>query len=175
MTKLIPLLLFILSSCTFFINAIDNGTYDVHDVKGKGISIVYSGNINGETHPCGCRHFPLGGLPNVAAQMEEIKKEKEMIYIDAGDTLFPSSTLPVAMKDSLTFAAKNLAGALSKLGLRYFVPGDQDFAGGYGFLKELLKKNNIKVLAANIAKKENFEHKKWFVIKKGLIKSLSQA
>lgn len=166
MTKLIPLL-FLLSSCTFFINAIDNGTYDVHDVKGKGISIVYSGNINGETHPCGCRHFPLGGLPNVAAQMEEIKKEKEMIYVDAGDTLFPSSTLPVAMKDSLTFAAENLAGALSKLGLKYFVPGDQDFAGGYEFLKDLLEKNKIKVLAANIAKKDNFVHKKWFVVKKG--------
>jgi len=166
MKKILPLL-FLFTSCTFFINAIDNQSYDVLNVEGKGISIVYSGNINGETHPCGCRHFPLGGLPNVAAQMEEIKKTNEMIYVDAGDTLFPSSTLPVAMKDSLTFAAKNLAGALSKLGLRYFVPGDQDFAAGYEFLRDTLKKNKIKILAANIAKEENFDSKKWFVIKKG--------
>ncbi|TNF03108.1 MAG: hypothetical protein EP326_02700 [Deltaproteobacteria bacterium] len=166
MKKLIPLL-FLLSSCTFFINAIDNGSYDVVDVDGKGISVVYSGNINGETHPCGCRHFPLGGLPNVAAQMAEIQKTNEMVYVDAGDTFFPSSTLPSAMKDSLTFAAKNLATALSKLGLKYFVPGDQDFAGGYEFLRDLLKNNKIKMLAANISKKEYFDNKKWFVVKKG--------
>ncbi|MCO4793266.1 MAG: hypothetical protein KC493_06130 [Bacteriovoracaceae bacterium] len=164
--KFILLTLLLLSSCTFFINSMDKG-YDVISVDKKGISVVYSGNINGETHPCGCRHFPLGGLPNIAAQMAEIQKNNQMVYVDAGDTFFPSSTLPVAMKDSLVFAAKNLAGALSKLGLRYFVPGDQDFAAGYEFLRDLLKENKINVLAANLAKPDSFQNKKWIVVKKG--------
>ena len=65
---------FLLSSCSFIIEKfINDESYDVVGLKKKKLSIVFSHNVHGETHPCGCRHFPLGGLPQVAGQIKSIK------------------------------------------------------------------------------------------------------
>jgi hypothetical protein len=154
-------------SCSQFINAIDEEAYQVINVDQDHFSIAFSGNINGETHPCGCRHFPLGGLPHVAGVMHQLKQNNDVLYIDAGDAFFPSSTLPASLKDSLTFAAKNLAKGLAQVGLKYFVPGDQDFAAGPDFLKELLQDSGIKMLVANLKDPSSFPHKTWIKIIKG--------
>lgn len=161
------ILLIQLSSCSKFINSVESESFEVINPKNEQFSILFSGNINGETHPCGCRHFPLGGLPNVAGLHHELKKTKDILYVDAGDTFFPNSTLPAALKDSLSFAAENLAKGLAQLGLKYFVPGDQDFAAGYDFLKRILDENKILVLASNIKNPTSFNHKTWIKIKKG--------
>jgi hypothetical protein len=154
-------------SCSDFIKAIDDEPYQVINVQDDYFGIAFSGNINGETHPCGCRHFPLGGLPHVAGVMHELKQDADILYVDAGDTFFPSSTLPVSLKDSLTFAAKNLAKGLAQVGLKYFVPGDQDFAAGANFLKELLDESGIQMLVANLKDPKSFPHKTWIKITKG--------
>ncbi len=160
----LTLSLSLLSSCSKFINLIDDDTYHIINVKNESFSVIFSGNINGETHPCGCRHFPLGGLPGAAGILSNASKSKELLYLDAGDTFFPSSTLPPALKESLSFSAKNLAIGLAKLGLKYITPGDQDFAAGAPFLNTILLESGIKVLASNLKDPTSFPSEKWIKI-----------
>ena len=156
----LPLLL-LLSSCKF-INWIDSESSHAPDLSGaKSISVVFSGNINGETHPCGCRHFPLGGLPQVAGALHDISKERPVLYVDAGDTFFVSAKVPDSLSSSLSYNAKKLAGALKELGLTYMVPGDQDFARGQDFLADIQKESKIEFLIANLKSGSKLNSRKW--------------
>lgn len=159
--------LFFLNSCSFIIDALEDNSGTIPTLEKDKLSILMSGNINGETHPCGCRHFPLGGLPQVAGQFHEIKKTNDFFYVDTGDTLFPSSVLPENMKDSLTFGAENLALGLDKIGLSLMVPGDQDFAAGIDWLNKLMKKVKFELLISNLRDKKTIKHREWAVLKKG--------
>lgn len=159
--SLFTALLFIISSCSYFINWADGDNYDVMNLKKPHLNIVFSNNIHGETHPCGCRHFPLGGLPQVAGKFNELKKTGDFLYVDTGDTLFPSNILPKWLAKSLTFSAKNLARALDQLGLDYFVPGEKDFAAGVPFLQEIAKSVHFKFLITNLKDPKTFQHIKY--------------
>ena len=144
---LLPLLL-LLSSCEGVVKFIDNENYNqLVDVKTNSpfFNIVFSHNIRGETHPCGCRHFPLGGLPQAAYVFSELKKEKDVLYVDTGDSLFPSSNVPESVKVSLGFGAENLARGLKQLGLKFVVPGEQDMAMGTAPYKKSIKENQFQV------------------------------
>src|SRR5438105_2293853 len=127
----IPLFFFLaLSSCSDLAKMDQKESEKKKSLAPSNFSLVFSHNISGETHPCGCRNFPLGGLPQVAGLFADLSKKSEVFYVDTGDTFFPSTVIPSTMKDSLSFAANNLALGLEELGLKYFVPGDQDFALG---------------------------------------------
>lgn len=156
-----------ISSCSYFIEFIDNGEYEVLNAEKSQLNIVFSNNIHGETHPCGCRHFPLGGLPQIAGKFHEIKKTGDFLYVDTGDTFFPTSAMPKWLEKSLIFGAENLARAMDKLGLQYFVPGDKDFAAGIEFLSELAGKVDFKFLIANLKDPESIPHIKYAVIEHG--------
>ncbi len=142
--------LLLFSSCESLIKSTDKdyGTHYTKDGKKKNLSLFFSNNINGETHPCGCRKHPLGGLAQVAGYLHS-KKEEPSLYVDTGDTFFPSPSFPKSVEASLKFTAKALAKSLSELNLKYFVPGDQDLAAGLDFLKEITKTNKITILLSN--------------------------
>jgi hypothetical protein len=99
--------------------------------------------------------------------MAKILEKNPLIYVDTGDTLFPSATIPKELSQSLSFAAKNLAKGLDDMGLTYFVPGDQDFAMGVDFLRDLAKEVRFHFLISNGAPSLNIKHKKWAKLKKG--------
>ena len=163
MKKLLIPMLLVLSSCAYFIEKVDKN----HVVKApveKKLSLLFSHNISGETHPCGCRNFPLGGLPQVAGLFAKLSSDSEILYVDTGDTFFPSSAVPASMKDSLTFAANNLAVGLDQLGLKYFVPGDQDFAMGISFLQGLANTRKFEFLIGNLSDPNLLKHKNFAVI-----------
>ncbi|MFA6238201.1 MAG: multiheme c-type cytochrome [Bacteriovorax sp.] len=162
---LLPLLL-VLSSCSFFVSKIDNEQAAQKSDKPANLALVFSHNISGETHPCGCRNFPLGGLPQVAGLYKKLSKDSEVFYVDTGDTFFPSSVIPVSMKDSLSFAANNLALGLDQVGLKYFVPGDQDFALGIDFLKKMANERNFSFLISNLSDESLIKHKRYAVIER---------
>lgn len=162
---LFPLIL-ILSSCSFFISKIDEKQVTKASVA-ENISIVFSHNLSGETHPCGCRNFPLGGLPQVAGLFAKLSKDRKIIYVDTGDTFFPSSVVPASMKDSLTFAGENLALGLEQIGLNYYIPGDQDFAMGVEFLQSIANSRKFTFLIANLADPKSLKHQKFAVIENG--------
>jgi hypothetical protein len=166
---LLPILLFA-ASCSYFIKQVDKSAVAIEEkeksVNAKNLALVFSHNISGETHPCGCRNFPLGGLPQVAGLHASLSKTAEVFYVDTGDTFFPSSVIPSSIKDSLTFAANNLALGLDQLGLKYFVPGDQDFAMGIDFLKNMANTRSFEFLISNLADESLIKHKKFAVIER---------
>lgn len=161
---LFPLFL-VLASCSYYIAKVDEGSVAKSAVE-KKLSLLFSHNISGETHPCGCRNFPLGGLPQVAGLFANISKDSELLYVDTGDTFFPSSVVPMTMKDSLTFAAENLALGLEQVGLKYFVPGDQDFAMGVGFLQGVANTRKFEFLIANLKDPKLLKHKNFAIIER---------
>ena len=161
------LLCLMISSCTYFINTIDEGEYNVTGIDKDNFSILFSHNINGETHPCGCRHHPLGGLPQVAGVFHEIQKDSDILYVDSGDTFFASSSIPKTLEQSLTFTGKNLAKGLGMLNLSYMLIGEQDLAMGWDFLKEVQLENNFTYLISNPSANFPLKHKKFAVLQKG--------
>lgn len=165
MKKILFPLLITLASCSYFLDKVDQANVTKSPVE-KKLSLVFSHNLSGETHPCGCRNFPLGGLPQVAGLFAKISNDSELLYVDTGDTLFPSSVVPVSMKDSLSFAATNLALGLEQIGLKYFVPGDQDFAMGLPFLQGIANSRKFEFLIANLKDKTSLKHTPFAVIKK---------
>lgn len=166
MKKYLLLSLFALSACSSFISKVDEETAMKKSAKPETLALVFSHNIGGETHPCGCRNFPLGGLPQVAGLFNNISKNAEVFYVDTGDTFFPSSTIPMSLKDSLSFAANNLALGLDQLGLKYFVPGDQDFALGLDFLKNIAETRKFEFLISNLADETSIKHKRYAIIER---------
>lgn len=155
------------SGCSYFIDTFLDKSYDVVDLKGKNLGLVFSHNVNGETHPCGCRHFPLGGLPQVAGALHQLKDNETVVYIDSGDTLFASANIPKNLEQSQTYNAEQLAMGLAKVGLRYWVPGDQDFAKGLSFLKTITEKTGINLVLSNLKDKESLPHKEMVVFEEG--------
>lgn len=162
--------IFLVSSCSFFIEQSEKEK-NVMLIDSPKLHIVFSHNISGETHPCGCRNFPLGGLPQVYGLFEDLKKSGEVFYVDTGDTFFPSSVIPESMHSSLGFGAENLAKGLDLLGLKLLVPGDQDLAMGFGFLKNIDDKNNFNIFVSNFKPefktRENLNSKNTAIIKRG--------
>ena len=138
-------------SCSKFIKSVDENYYDIADSKSSDhLSLIFSHNINGETHPCGCRNFPLGGLPQVKGELFQQRDNSPVIYVDSGDALFPSTNVPKFLEKSQLFTAKKIAESFDLNRLDYFTPGDQDFAYGIDFLGEISKKVKFKFVLSNI-------------------------
>ncbi len=155
------ILLFSLLSCSKFVQLTDDQYYEVIDTKGNThIDIMFSHNINGETHPCGCRQFPLGGMAQTYGIIASNSKKNPTIYIDTGDTFFETTIIPDFIKQSSEFKAKKIAEALDKLGLKIYTPGDQDFSLGEKFLIDISNKHKFKFLISNSSKKMKIKHQK---------------
>lgn len=163
------LILFILAnSCSEIVKKIENQNYStkIDNVTGSStFNILFGHNIHGETHPCGCRQFPLGGLAQIAGIISEQRMKAPLIYVDTGDTFFPSSKLPESMHSSLKFIAEELHSSLESLGLDYYLPGDQDFAFGESYIEELSKRAKYQFIISNLSPTSKIKHKPWVQIK----------
>src|SRR5690606_27500849 len=99
--KALLLSLTFLASCSYFISNFAGEDYAVIGMKSDQLKLLFSHNISGETHPCGCRTFPLGGLPQIAGEMHELQEDgSELFYVDTGDTFFPTNRLTIGMENS---------------------------------------------------------------------------
>ena len=127
----------------------------------KSLTIFFTNNVNGELEPCGCRHFPLGGIDNAYAIIKNESKNSHTFFVDTGDTFFQTAFSDQDKKKSLKAQSKYLADALDLTGLRLKVLGDQDFGMGTDFLKELIEDASFSVLGSNISEDSNFPHKKF--------------
>jgi nitrate/TMAO reductase-like tetraheme cytochrome c subunit len=164
--KLLILFLFLmLGSCQFGDNKKDDLPYDVIKIKQNEFSLYFSHNINGETHPCGCHQFPRGGLAQLQGLMHQLKDPKRAsLYVDIGDTFFPSSVIPKNRENSLLFTAQTIAQSFDLLGLRYLVPGDQDFALEETILSSLQADRKFRFLISNLSNPNHLRHKSWSLI-----------
>lgn len=152
-------ILLLLTSCSKFVQETDNEYYsELTNDNFEHINLLFSHNINGETHPCGCRKFPLGGMAQAYGLMTTERKKAPTIYVDTGDTFFESINVPQFIHKSSLFKAKKIAEGLEKLGLNYYTPGDQDFAMGPKALGEILAGRKFKTLISNASPKLELAH-----------------
>ncbi len=158
-----PLLIwsFFFLSCTQFVQYTDDQYYEEVDANNSSnASIIFSHNINGETHPCGCRQFPLGGLPQAYGVIKSNQEKAPTLYVDTGDTLFESTLVPEIIYKSSVYKAKKIAEALDRLDLKLLTPGDQDFSLGPEFLARIADKAKFKFLISNSSEQLKFKHEK---------------
>ncbi len=168
MKNLVILSLLTLISCAKFVELTDD-EYDIEfsSNSSKKTQILFSHNINGETHPCGCRKFPLGGMEQVYGHLKSTQDKFNQIYLDSGDTFFEVNNLPESLKTSASFKAKKIAEAMDMMGLKYITPGDQDFALGEEFLVDIAKISKFKFLITNSTDSLKIPHKTHAHIKIG--------
>jgi hypothetical protein len=158
----------LLAACAQFVSSTDESYYE--EVSSNGAtqgSLIFSHNINGETEPCGCRKFPLGGLEQAAGHFHIERNKGPVVYVDTGDLFFPSPVLPQNVHRSLGHTGEKLAEAMDMLGLKFFVPGDQDFALGIEWLNKISQKSKFTFLLANLNNSELIKSKKWARLKVG--------
>lgn len=136
----------------------------IHQIEGSDFALMFSHNINGETHPCGCHKFPRGGIAELYGLFHQRKSERPQFYVDVGDTFFPSPVLPENRLDSLSFTAQTIANGLDQLELRYLVPGEHDFALGPEYLRQLLEGRSFKLLLSNLKTPDFLPHHEWALI-----------
>jgi len=159
---LLAILLWV-AACARMVSGLDDTYYEEVTPK-SGVtqaSILFSNNINGETQPCGCNKFPLGGLEQTAGHFHQVQSKMPVIYVDSGDLFFPSPILPANVLTSHRFTAEKLVEAMHHLELKFYVPGDQDFALGTDWLADLSKKAKFTFLLANVRAENPFKSKKW--------------
>ena len=144
--------LFSLLSC----NSSDRSNLDKKDE----ISILFTGNINAEIEPCGCRQFPLGGIDNLYTVIMEEKKNASVIFIDTGDSFYQANFIPNQEEKSSFAKAKAVSEGLDLLKLDYKALGDQDLSNGLESLNELINDSNYKIIASNLKDESKIPHKK---------------
>lgn len=161
------------AACARFVSWTDDGYHEELGTEGATqVAVMFSHNVNGETQPCGCRQFPLGGLEQAAGRFAEQRAKSPVIYVDTGDLFFPNTNIPGHLRDSHLYTAEFLVDAMEKLGLKFFVPGDQDFALGRKWLEGISQKARFTFLMANLRGDHGFKAKPWaevFVGKKRLV------
>lgn len=152
----------LVSACSQFVSSTDSNFNEVvyNGDATKGV-ILFSHNINGETQPCGCRKFPLGGLEQAAGHFHQQHAKGPVIYVDTGDMLFPTPVIPDHLLESHLYTASVLVEAMGKFGLNYFVPGDQDFALGLGYLEKLSQTAPFTFLLANLKEGTQLKSLPW--------------
>jgi hypothetical protein len=156
--KYLFILLFF-SACSHYVNFIDEKAMSSQTFKAP-FKILFSHNINGELEPCGCSKFPLGGLEQIKGLIHQVQKTDSFIYLDSGDTFFPSPIIADHVKKSLLTTAFALADGLARMPLKYHLPGDQDLALGWQTYLKLLNKAQSTLLISNLLKSE-IPHQKW--------------
>lgn len=150
-------------ACSQLVRTLDGGYEEKVAPKtgSTSASLVFSHNINGETQPCGCRQFPLGGLEQVAGIFHQLSERTSFIYVDTGDAFFPSPIIPDPVRKSWLYNAQGIHHAFETFKLTFFVPGDQDFAAGLSFLENLSQKASYTFLLSNLKSGTKIKSRPW--------------
>jgi 2',3'-cyclic-nucleotide 2'-phosphodiesterase (5'-nucleotidase family) len=111
----------------------------------KSFEILYFSNLNGNIEACECYEPRLGGLHQIKAVVDKLRKENPgVILIDGGDTF---NTYPFIELDQAVAAAYNI------LQPDIWIPGDQEFIEGENFLLNLSKDLKTNFLSGNLVQK----------------------
>jgi 5'-nucleotidase len=105
------------------------------------ITLLYTGNNNGNLKNCECTKKSLGGLSQRKTIVDKIRKEEKVLLIDSGDFLGTFSNpsrneYVIKAYELLEYDAVNI--------------GDQEFIEGITFFNEKVKKTKLPLLSLNI-------------------------
>lgn len=145
------LLALLLTSCTSNKNAIDataDSTSGYRDFL-PGVKIVYSGNMNGEIEPCGCRGSPTGGIQR-RWNVQAAHAQGERLMLDSGDLFYKSHPVPPFLEKQWNYQAEVLLKAYNAYGIEALAPGELDFAAGLEQFEKLRAAAQFKIVSANI-------------------------
>ncbi len=107
------------------------------------VTILYTGNTNGQLEACRCPGNPYGGLSRQAEAITELRElYPNNITVDAGDMLAFS-------QDLNRFGY--LQRAFAKIGFDAVAMGEQDFALGVDVLRGLATASPVPYVSANLA------------------------
>jgi 2',3'-cyclic-nucleotide 2'-phosphodiesterase (5'-nucleotidase family) len=117
---------------------------------GQQVALVHSANLRGEYEV-----HPLGGLGRRATYLAQLATQvSAVVQVDAGDSLLPKIVLgpgePPPDPGEVERRARLLATGLGRLHLDGLVPGETDLQLGLRRYKDLVQKNHLPVLAANL-------------------------
>jgi hypothetical protein len=101
-------------------------------------TVFVSSDVRGYLGPCGCSENMRGGLPRAAHQLKEARRAaRQVLYVDAGDSLFPSATLSAEAVPQESRKARALADGMKLMGLNARAIGEKDDARGAAFRRSL--------------------------------------
>jgi hypothetical protein len=104
----------------------------------SGAIVFVSSDLRGYLGPCGCSENMRGGLPRAAQQLKEARAQGvQILYFDAGDSLFGAARLPPEAIPQASRKARALAEGMKLMGLTARAVGERDDARGVAFRKSL--------------------------------------
>lgn len=113
--------------------------------------LAFSGNVAGIIDPCGCEENQLGGLSRRAHAVAQLRMEnRNLVYVDYGNLLFPLEEVPPIEKDQKIAKARLLIKAAGEMGLGAYAPGPNDFAAGRDEALEVFSDAKFPVVSANL-------------------------
>lgn len=112
-----------------------NGTADAGR---PDLRLFFVSDLAGAIEPCGCVKDQLGGMDHFAALVAKEKKDANASAVLAvGPTHFMDVVIPPDRKNQETKKAVAIAQCLEAAGLKFWVPGKNDWANGQSLWKEL--------------------------------------
>jgi 2',3'-cyclic-nucleotide 2'-phosphodiesterase (5'-nucleotidase family) len=126
---------------------------DKQEKSGK-ITIIYSGNIGGETGPCGCE-VSMGGLPRRHTLLNELRsKDPDLVVLDSGGMLnkqpiiIPPNDKVPPLKEAHVF------NTVLEMGIDAVNISPLDLAKGLDFFREMDNKAPGVWISSNIIDRE---------------------
>jgi 2',3'-cyclic-nucleotide 2'-phosphodiesterase (5'-nucleotidase family) len=113
--------------------------------------IYFSGNVNGETEPCGCAINPKGGLDRRLNFIRQSTRESLFphVILDAGNVLFASERLDKSQAELQKQRAQLLLKGNRLMKVVAQNVGYLDLTAGVDFLKSSAAKEGVPLLSAN--------------------------
>jgi len=114
-------------------------------------SLVYSQSNFGNIEPCACNNRTTGGFPRRFAYLEAQREAgRPLLILDSGDSLFTEQHIPAEMEPQARAKASAIARAFVTCGTDAMTFGDLDLRQGGNFLKSLVEKHDLPMVAANV-------------------------
>lgn len=117
------------------------------------LRLLFVGNVNGETEPCGCAVNPKGGLDRrynyVKTEKKNATSERPLILVDAGNALFPTLRLDPSKITFLKDRARTVLRGSALMGLEAQNVGALDLSAGLAFLKDEAAKAHVSLVSAS--------------------------
>ncbi len=132
-----------LFGCTRSISALDSSPGTVRsDPAREGArataTLFLSADLRGYLGPCGCAEAMRGGIERAAFQVLEAHKGRTPVfYLDGGDSLFGSTSIPAVQIPQQQRKAQAIAEAFQLMQIQAHALGELDDARGLNFRKSL--------------------------------------
>jgi 2',3'-cyclic-nucleotide 2'-phosphodiesterase (5'-nucleotidase family) len=111
------------------------------------LTVLFTGDNNGEVNHCGCRVNPSGGLSRRKTIIDEARRAGPVLVLDAGNAL----TRAVGdTQGNSKLRAELLIQLMAELGTQGMAAGARDLTFGVDFLKTQAEKAKLPVLSANL-------------------------